>query len=55
MEVEYAMTKIESTWMGEPLSSYNKEELIEIIEAMGKMLEEERKLHQHSLDILGRR
>ena len=43
---------IESTWMGKVLSEYSKEELIEIIEQMGKMQDQERQMHREHIDFL---
>lgn len=40
-----------SLWMGKPLTDYTKEELVEIVNTLGREMESERARHRATLDI----
>jgi len=40
-------------WMGEPVENLTKEELIEALRCLAKILEEAREDHRHTLEVLG--
>jgi hypothetical protein len=44
--------KPESTWKGKILSEYSKEELIGIIEEMGRIQDQERQMNKEHFDFL---
>jgi len=46
------MAETQMLWKGRPVEELTKEELVEALSWAVRMIEEERKLHRHSLDIL---
>ena len=42
-----------ATWMGKNIEELSKQELLDIVRKLGRDVEEERKRHQATLEILG--